>query len=521
MPLANNGKPPKPPDLEEAQRFLELLGATQCTFQTFDDNAGRKNQKLVRVLHGDLAEHADELTNLNYWGAGVFVALNQTDGEGRKRENIISIRAVAADLDGSPLDPVRQCALKPHIIVESSPDRYHVYWRVKGLTVGQFEDVQRAIARRFDADPQIAKLTHVARLPGFYHVKSVPFCTRIVEANNLPPYSANEIVKEFPPLDMPHKPPSSLAGVLVLSINSPLKSAQEFVRRIFEHNGASCLVHYRGVFYEWTGTHYRGCDTDHLRSKLYKFLEMARTPRDKTYEPFNPTAHKVNQVLDALRSLVGKDPTCNAPFWTSQVAPADPGNLIACQNGLLNIETRELLPHSPHFFNVNCLPFDYDPSAPCPKLWLTFQHQLWPNDEDGQSTLQEIFGLMLTADTRYQKIFMIVGPKRSGKGTIGRVLTALLGKENVVNPTLASLNTNFGLSPLIDKRVAIIPDARLAPHTNAHTVERLLSISGEDALTVDRKYRDPWNGRLGIRFLILTNELPRMADSSGAATFIL
>ena len=46
--------------------------------------------------------------------------------------------------------------------------------------------------------------------------------------------------------------------------------------------------------------------------------------------------------------------------------------------------------------------------------------------------------------------------------------------------------------------------------------ERLLSISGEDGLTVDRKYLPPWTGRLPARFLILTNELPRLADASGA-----
>jgi putative DNA primase/helicase len=46
--------------------------------------------------------------------------------------------------------------------------------------------------------------------------------------------------------------------------------------------------------------------------------------------------------------------------------------------------------------------------------------------------------------------------------------------------------------------------------------ERLLSISGEDALTINRKYREHCTGRLGVRFLILTNELPRIADSSGA-----
>jgi putative DNA primase/helicase len=44
----------------------------------------------------------------------------------------------------------------------------------------------------------------------------------------------------------------------------------------------------------------------------------------------------------------------------------------------------------------------------------------------------------------------------------------------------------------------------------------LLSITGEDAITVGRKYKSAWTGRLDTRFLILTNEMPRVADASGA-----
>ena len=102
---------------------------------------------------------------------------------------------------------------------------------------------------------------------------------------------------------------------------------------------------------------------------------------------------------------------------------------------------------------------------------------------------------------------LLIGPTRSGKGTIARVLTALLGKGNVAGPTLASLGTNFGLSPLIGRPLAVVSDARLAGANVHQIVERLLSISGEDLLTIDRKYRDPWSGEPLSRFLILSNEL--------------
>jgi putative DNA primase/helicase len=112
-------------------------------------------------------------------------------------------------------------------------------------------------------------------------------------------------------------------------------------------------------------------------------------------------------------------------------------------------------------------------------------------------------------------MLLLVGPRRSGKGTIARVLTAMVGVHHVAGPTLASLATNFGLSPLVGKPVAIVSDARIATGTSV-VVERLLSISGEDTLTVDRKYREPWTGRFPTRFVILSNELPRLTDSSGA-----
>jgi putative DNA primase/helicase len=131
--------------------------------------------------------------------------------------------------------------------------------------------------------------------------------------------------------------------------------------------------------------------------------------------------------------------------------------------------------------------------------------------------VQEWFGYSLLPDTRQQKMLLLVGPKRSGKGTIGRVLKGLVGEKNVAGPTLSSLATSFGLSPLLGKTVAVISDARLSGRTDANVItERLLAISGEDWLTVDRKHLPAVDVKLPTRFVILTNELPRMNDASGA-----
>jgi putative DNA primase/helicase len=88
--------------------------------------------------------------------------------------------------------------------------------------------------------------------------------------------------------------------------------------------------------------------------------------------------------------------------------------------------------------------------------------------------------------------------------------------RNVASPTTESLKDRFGLSSLIGKPLAIISDARFEGWGVQTAVERLLAISGEDAIDVDRKNRPIWNGRLGARFMIMTNKVPELGDSSGA-----
>jgi putative DNA primase/helicase len=311
------------------------------------------------------------------------------------------------------------------------------------------------------------------------------------------------------------------SAAVICDAKAPLQSARVFVRQQYQQGEAPGIIYYHNTFYGWTGTHYQEIDDAHLRSKVYEFLDHAITPKGL---PFNPNPHSVSAVIDALKAGVEQQSSQNPPFWLDDEPSVEANELIACRNGLLKIRTRELLAHTPLLFNLNCLPYDFDANAPAyPPLWMNFLRQILP-DKQARLTLQEIFGLALTTDTRYQKIFMMIGPGRSGKGTVARVLTGMVGKSNVVSPTMASMTGEFGLWPLIDKQVAIISDARLGKRADSSVVaERLLSISGEDGQTINRKNKSFWSGRLFVRFLILSNELPRIPDASGtlASRFVV
>ncbi len=312
-------------------------------------------------------------------------------------------------------------------------------------------------------------------------------------------------------------------GIIYADPSDPLPTARLFVDMRHTRDGRRLIHRHRGAFVSYNGACWPETPADALRAQLYDFLELAKycRPGKKAGEvveaDFKPNTTKVGHVLDALGAAAYLDDATDMPAWLDGRASPDPSQLLPMRNGLLDLRTGRLLAPTPGFFNGWALDFDYEPDAPEPAEWLAFLGSVWPNDREAVDTLQEMLGYLLGSDTRQQKVFMLVGPPRSGKGTVARVTRALLGAANVAGPTLSSLATNFGLQPLIGKPVAIVSDARLSGKVDAHVIaERMLSISGEDALTIDRKYSSAWTGTLPTRFVILTNELPRIADASGA-----
>jgi putative DNA primase/helicase len=117
-----------------------------------------------------------------------------------------------------------------------------------------------------------------------------------------------------------------------------------------------------------------------------------------------------------------------------------------------------------------------------------------------------------------QKIFLLIGPPRSSRGTIREIITQLLGPSNIASTSALSLGASFGLEPLLGKTVSVMGDARTGDsHDTAVVLDRLLRISGCDPVEVNRKGRGELaNVRLRTRFLIFSNEMLNFRDASGA-----
>ena len=164
-----------------------------------------------------------------------------------------------------------------------------------------------------------------------------------------------------------------------------------------------------------------------MLGQLYQFLDgaLVRTKSEEgewSVKPFAPDQTKVNKVHHALLGcgIVVPDHT-DAPAWLKTTVTSLFGKareFIACRNGLMLPSFTWLWPHEPELLSFNALEFDYDPQAPEPAEWLKFLATLWPSDQKAIDTLQEWFGYLVSGQTYLQKMLLLIGPKRSGKGTI-------------------------------------------------------------------------------------------------------
>ncbi|HWA14233.1 MAG TPA: DUF5906 domain-containing protein, partial [Burkholderiales bacterium] len=302
----------------------------------------------------------------------------------------------------------------------------------------------------------------------------------------------------------------ALANLPGIDASDPREAAKAIVREYYAclagDVGAWRLVHWRQEFYIHRGTRWMQYSLDDLREVVWKQCHFAGKPVRKRH---------VDDVVDALRAECHRSDTIEPPCWLHKAdGLPDPRKIVPMENGLLVLPSRELLEHTPRFFSLQSLPFPFLPAAPAAAHWFQFLSDVWGEDDDSIRLWQWWCGYCLLHRTEQQKILLLIGPIRSGKGTMIRLLQALLGKENTASPTLGSLAQPFGLASLVGKLLAVVSDVRLSGRVDIATVvENLLRVSGEDAVTIQRKYLPDLTTTLTSRLMLVSNELPWFADT--------
>lgn len=174
-------------------------------------------------------------------------------------------------------------------------------------------------------------------------------------------------------------------GEKVLDHQAPLKIAEELIQAHYLHKEHRILLYCSDALWLWNGTKYVEIEEGSIRQSIYNFLKDAKELNSGGHlENFNPTKHKVDQIVDALKAICyfAYHPSSGS-IWLDGRQTPNPKYLVSFSNGILPIEewlednSIPLIKHTPLLLNVNSLTFDFDPNAIEPNRWLEFLNAIW------------------------------------------------------------------------------------------------------------------------------------------------
>lgn len=205
---------------------------------------------------------------------------------------------------------------------------------------------------------------------------------------------------------------------------------------------------------------------------------------------------------------------------------------LAFQNGFLHIASDggcQLKELTPDCRATRMLPFNYI-AVPAPEsfvAWRAFLASVWGSGAgyDGKSPdvesialVHQMIGYLLSGSNDQQKLFLLLGPPRSGKGTIAKLLFKLFG-DDARGFKLAGLDGTFALEHLLGKSLAIDGDVRRSKSVNrdeGKIVERVLGITSGDVQEVPRKNKTAISCILPTRIVLNSNPPFSLRDVGGA-----
>ncbi|MBV9249947.1 MAG: hypothetical protein JO227_11965 [Acetobacteraceae bacterium] len=165
----------------------------------------------VERISQDSFQRSLHVLNTNHYD--IYISMNSVhqNAQGRKKSDIAQIRHVYLDFDIDGTHAVQRMMARsdmpmPNHLIESSPGKWQVIWRVEGFGATQAEELMRGMVREFGADPAATDVARVLRLPGYLsHKYEQPrfvtvqnLSTEVYSPSRFPNFALNQAVIQFP-----------------------------------------------------------------------------------------------------------------------------------------------------------------------------------------------------------------------------------------------------------------------------------------------------------------------------------
>lgn len=204
-----------------------------------------------------------------------------------------------------------------------------------------------------------------------------------------------------------------VAGRFVFNPTRPYPIAETIIQNKFTANGLRTMRYYSERFWIWEGNVYREVDDNTIKDIIHQFLNESITTKGDAFPAGEGLMRETFNTV--LRRLALPNETRNNSWIGDDAPPLDSNHLIFGKSRIYDWHTGQFHDPDPRWFNRSCLSVDIDLNAPEPTRFNQFVEELFGDDLESFSLVCEYFGLLLTGNTSYQKMLLIIGPKRSGK----------------------------------------------------------------------------------------------------------
>ena len=216
------------------------------------------------------------------------------------------------------------------------------------------------------------------------------------------------------------------------------------------------------------------------------------------------------EKLGTVKSIADFASRC-APIEAELADFVEPAHLLGVRNGILDLQTKSLMPFDPAVLITRRVPWAYEPDATCPR-WEAFLREVFGDDPDVQEYIQRLVGYVLTGDTSLQQMWLCVGTGANGKSTFIRALQNLLGPdyaqqapETVLLGKPSQGSATSELARLAGARLVALTETDQGQHLNETRVKSLVS---GDPIAARELYQAIQEFEPTAKFFLATNHLP-------------
>jgi len=186
-------------------------------------------------------------------------------------------------------------------------------------------------------------------------------------------------------------------------------------------------------------------------------------------------------------------------------------DLICLENGILNIKTKKLIPHTPDIIFTSKIPISYKPKANCPEIKKFLKNILYKEDIN---VIQEWFGFCLLKNYLFKKAMIIFGEGDTSKTTLLNLLVKFIGEANISNINLHQLATSrFHSAKMYKKLVNVYDDLDFKDVIGTGYFKMAC---GKATMGAERKYKDLFFFYNYAKLVFTANKIPQLKDKDAS-----